>query len=217
MRKSLVLTALLVLSLSMLAAAADRPTMGPRLGLNVANFNGDDAEGLDPRVGACLGGFIEYPLTPIISLQGEVLYTMKGAMESSMGIDLVWKMNYVEVPLLARLNFPISGSIRPYLLAGPGIAFNTGAEWEVSGFGQSASMDIGDYVKGTDLGAVLGGGLSFPVGPYWMAAEVRYEFGMATIDEDLVPFLEEVSGEDLPMDELDLKNGTFSVVVGLAF
>jgi hypothetical protein len=215
MRRIFFLLAALMLCTAVQAGAADRPTVGPSLGLSIANFRGDDSEGLDSRIGVCLGGFIEYPITPIVSVQVEVLYAMKGATESGSGIDLTWSMDYIEVPVLVRLNMAPAGGVRPYLLAGPSIGLNVGAEWKVEGYGQSVALGIDDYVKGSDIGLIFGGGIGFPVGSRMLSLEGRYDMGFATIDDDLVRFLEEASGEDLGVDELDLKNGVFSLVVTL--
>ena len=93
--------------------------------------------------GISVGGFVEYPVTPMVSLLGEISYTMKGGkntctyeytepgmLANGVTFDETYKLNYIEVPMLLKINIPMSGNMMPYLLVGPGVAFNIGADYE---------------------------------------------------------------------------------------
>ena len=180
------------------AAICGETTIGVTGGVNIASLAGDDVEGWDSRTAAYFGGYIEYPFTPLFSLRPELLYTMKGGTTSEEDVDVTAKLDYVEIPVLFKVNVPMEGNIRPFAVVGPGIGFNTGATWEADGHEE----DIED-VKAMDIGLIFGGGVGFPVGGgrYTISLIVRYELGVTTIDDS--------------DEEADVKNRTISIGAGL--
>jgi hypothetical protein len=198
MKKTSVVFGLVILTIGAQVAMCGEISVGITGGLNIATVRGDDVENWDSRTAAFFGGFVEYPFTPVVSIQPELLYTMKGASQTDDGDKATAKLNYVEIPVLLRVNIPMEGNVRPFLVAGPGIGFKLSSKVEVN----SHEEDIED-VKGTDFGFIFGGGVSFPVGNYMMSVAARYELGLTSIDDS--------------EDEDDVKNSVISIGAGLGF
>jgi outer membrane immunogenic protein len=95
---------------------------GIKGGANIANVNGDFMEGLEDwksTIGFCGGIFLELNFGRVLTIQPEVLYTMKGANTG----DGKLKFDYIEIPVLLKLRIPIS-SVHPFVFAGPAFGFN---------------------------------------------------------------------------------------------
>jgi hypothetical protein len=156
----------------------------------------DDLEGtLKTKVGFVGGIFIAFNLSNSLSIQTEVLYTMKGATYEYTDIDETVEEtlygDYLEIPLLLKLKF-LSGGIQPFIFAGPYVGFKLSEKLE----GEDE-----DILKNNDYGAIFGGGLQ--LGSKFHV-DVRYSMGLEKII-------------DSGVDEIDFKNGVWSATVGFAF
>ena len=186
---------------------------GVKIGLNSAKLHGDDVEdfedmlgaGFDSKLGFCFGGFVTFSLHEMFAIQPEVLYTMKGAKmeESVMGETLyVWvNLNYLEIPVLAKLQIPTQGNIKPSIFVGPALGIKVSAKAKAEYAGETEEEDIED-MKSTDLGLVIGGGVDFGLGKGMITVDLRYTLGLATISE---------------WEDEDVKNGVFSLMIGYSF
>ena len=77
------------------------------------------------RTGLNVGGFATIPFSARFAFQPEVLYSPTGASEPEGEIESTIKLDYVNVPLLAKINLS-SGQNPVSLLVGPQIGFRTG-------------------------------------------------------------------------------------------
>jgi hypothetical protein len=171
-------------------AAAAGVKLGIKGGANIANVNGDFTETIadwKSSVGFCAGIFIELNFGRILTIQPEVLYTMKGADAGTGKL----KFDYIEIPILLKIRIP-TGSVHPFIFAGPAFGFNLKAVLD--------GIEISDMPK-ADYGAVLGGGLQLGRS---LHIDARYTMGLQKL---AIPDLETI----------DLKNGVLSVTLGLAF
>lgn len=147
---------------------------GLKAGLNLANFSGDDAEGTDMRIAYHIGGYLNIGFSEALSFQPELLYNSVGAKQSEGDEELVYKMNYVSVPLNLIYSF---GNFN--VQAGPQFSFLASAKGKVSSGDDSAEVDIKELFKGTDLGVNLGIGASFGK----IHASARYFLGLTDIPD----------------------------------
>jgi hypothetical protein len=176
---------------------------GIKGGANVANVNGNFADNVSnwkSRVGFCAGIFLELNLGRILTIQPEVLYTMKGANATLEDGDLTGtgklRFDYVEIPVLLKIRIP-TGPVHPFVFAGPAIGFDLKATFEdITG----SSSDV-EGVNKVDYSAVFGGGLQLGGAIH---IDVRYTLGLQKLE---VPDL----------GTIDLKNGVLSATLGLAF
>jgi hypothetical protein len=180
---------------------------GLKTGLNVATLYGDDIEESDARIGFCLGGFSSLNLAKNFALQGEVLYTQKGAYDEEyvLGelLKTTIKVDYLELPLLAKLVLPTGGGLVPSVYLGPAVAFEMGSSFEFELGGLKVEGDLTD-VKDVDIGLVLGTGLGFGPGPIGFLLDFRYTAGLVSIDD--------TPGEN----QTDLKNSVATLSVGVS-
>jgi len=177
-----------VLVLPQTAAADVR--FGIKGGANIANVNGNFSDALPDwksTVGFCAGIFLELNLGRVLTIQPEVLYTVKGADAGTGKL----KFDYIEIPVLLKLRIP-TGSLHPFIFAGPAFGFNLKAVLE--------GIEIND-MPASDYGAVLGGGLQLGRSIH---IDARYTMG-----------LQKLAIPDL--GTIDLKNGVLSATIGLAF
>jgi hypothetical protein len=177
---------------------------GVKAGLNIATIGGDHAnDDWKSRTAAAVGGYVIYPVTHSFSVQPELLYSMKGAVEEGTfggsRITATLKLDYLEIPVLGKLAIPLKDSdVTPVLFAGPSLAFKLSSKvqqkWE-----DEEWVDDFDDVKGSDVGFTIGGGVGIPVGMHRLEAELRYNFSLSSIDS---------SG-----DNLDIKNNVFMLML----
>ena len=209
------LSLLSFLALGLALPAAAQTTYGVRAGLNVSDYLGVDEDDVDagdlsPSLGFVGGVFAEVPLSPRLSLRPEVLYSQKGFSvsmsnvfeEGQLDFDFDVNVDYVEVPVLARIGVPLSPTLDAGLLLGPAVAFKV--RESLDGEGRLNGEIIDDLDFGTDgedafetvdLGLVLGAEVGS--GPFYV--DLRYTLGLLNVANDLG------EGEDTP------RNGVFSV------
>lgn len=155
-------------------------------GVNIATYGGDDGGDFDSRTGIIAGGSFAFNLSPMFSIQPELLYAMKGATGSDVDGSFTVKHDYVEIPLLARLRISTApgSTLRPSLFAGPalGIELSCDLEGEDAGTTVSASCsDFGIDTKTTDFGLVFGGELGLDRDGMRIGLEARYNLGLTSI------------------------------------
>ena len=187
-------TILVIGAFAVLLALPQSSAAGIKFGLkggaNIANVNGNWNDALGDwksTVGFCGGIFLELNFGRILTIQPEVLYTMKGADTGEGKL----KFDYLEIPVLLKLRIP-TGSIHPFVFAGPAFGFNLKAL--INGV-EISEMPPAEY------GAVIGGGLQLGRSIH---LDVRYTMGLAKLE---IP----------DIDTIDLKNGVLSATLGLTF
>jgi len=198
MKKLLVLAALLGLGSLALAQGL---SFGVKGGLNLSSANGKWAQGAESRSGIAAGGYLTLGLLPSIALQPEILYSQKGWKASGLASNIPWtgeyRVNYLEIPLLAKYTFGLL--VKPFVLAGPYFATRMGTTWKETEGGTTTTGSMDDYIKTTDLGFVLGAGVSTPVK---LSFEARYSNSFSTV-------YKEIGGVTH-----DWKNSNISIMIG---
>lgn len=194
------------------ALAAGPVTFGVKAGLDVANISNDAGFAFERKLGPAGGAFVNWAWSDRLSLAGEVLYVSKGyslgkadATDNSgttIGTyETLVLLDYVEVPLLARIGFPIEGPVRPAVFLGPAVAFKAREQLKLTGAVSSSAKT--DAFTSTDVGIAGGAELRFRTGPGWSLLEVRYTLGLRNI-------------ADTP-GAPDTKNRSLTVMAGYAF
>jgi hypothetical protein len=192
--------ALLGLAIAVPSAAQDGG-VGVKGGVNFANqaLTGTGAPSTSMRVAAVGGGFVTLPLAPWLALQCEGLYTMKGAKVSVSGINSTLQIDYLEVPLLARVRLG-SGHRHYYVAGGVAPAFRLRARSATTFSTSTEELDVADQVEPFDLGVAAGGGMQSGA----LVIDARYTFGLRDIDTDKT-------------DATRTKNRTVAVTAGFRF
>jgi hypothetical protein len=171
-------------------ASAQGIKLGVKGGVNIADVGGSDVSVLgttETKAGLIAGAFAEFMIGNMFAIQPEVLYSQKGTKVTEQGVEGKFKLDYVEVPLLLKVNIPIEGSkVHPHVYAGPAVALKASCKIEASGGGASASVDCEDAgaeITSTDFGVAFGGGVSVDVGGAEVGIDVRYTLGLRTVDD----------------------------------
>jgi hypothetical protein len=195
MRRTHALAAAAALTLGLAAQARAQVEVGVKAGLTFATISESNlSPNFGNKTGFAAGVHFGIPLGSNFMLQPEGLIIQQGASVSTTGGDGDIKLTYFQVPLNLRLNFG-SGSVRPFILAGPYAAFKLSCSID-----DVLSTDCDDIdVEGTDYGVDFGGGIRFSK----LFLEARYNLGLNDVSK-----LEE---------GFDSKQRVFVVMVGIAF
>ena len=165
-------------------------TIQPKVGVNIANIT--DADDADPRIGLAAGAEFEYGLTDNIGLSAGVLYSMQGVKTTIIDDDCTWKLDFLNVPILA--NFYVAKGFAVKLGVQPGFKLSSKAKFK--GSGGSKEVEVEDGVKSVDL--------SIPVGLSYqyqnIVFDARYNWGVTKI-----------------IDDVDSKHSVFQITVGYKF
>ncbi len=193
---------LVVLLLASGSAAAQGLQPGVKAGVNLAtvSLGGDEGSaGFDSRVGLVGGVFATWRPVSWLALQPEVLVTSKGAALDEDGLDARLVLDYLEVPLLARVSRRVSGAT-VYAAAGPAVAWLLRAKTRTAFSGSTEEIDLKDDVEPFDVGVAMGGGVE--IGAF--VIDGRYTLGLSDIDADR-------------SDAITIRNRAISVTAGFRF
>ncbi len=181
---------------------------GVKAGLDMSRFTGKDAKtafgkNLEYEPGATAGLFATYRFNNTFAVQPELLYSVRGSRWTSTDDTPAYKarIDYVEIPILAKAEFPTQGSFQPNLYIGPDFAFRVRARETIPG--QSSQVNIKSDVKSSDIGMALGAGTGYALSHGQITADARYILGFSKIDNT--------------QSNLAIHNGTFSFILGYSF
>lgn len=186
---AIILTLLLSTLFITTTANAQLLQFGVKGGLNMTDFSGVDYDS-DTRNGGHLGLSLTLnpPLLPL-GVESGLYYTQKGARfmgtDPELGeIEFTYKMDYLEVPVLAKLDILPAGPVRPHILAGPWIGFAVNAESELAIDNISATEDMSDFTRPVDMGLLFGVGSDLNIGIARLSLQLRYSLGLTPALED---------------------------------
>lgn len=165
----------LILSLGLLmsvatAASAQEIRFGVKAGANYSSVTADETDGIESKIGLQAGLLANFALSDLISIQPEVLYSQKG-LQSEADSDDKLKLNYIDVPLLVKVN---AGGL--FFEGGPQVGFLAGAKITDG----NEDRDIKDLYNTVDFGYVAGLGYQLESGPM---IGLRYNGGISNINE----------------------------------
>lgn len=194
-----------------------------RGGINLTDFIGGDASDTRQSQGLNLGLAMGLVRVDRVQLLAEVYYRQKGAFGSVRYIETLMLtaapdpghqeievgLDYVEIPLLARVNFGSSTSrFFPYVFGGPAFGWRLDCRVAFSGDGghttrcADVTQDFESTLRDYELGTVLGAGVDYalPHGVGALNLDARYTGGLSKIGEG--------------QDALDVRNQAFTVMLG---
>jgi hypothetical protein len=155
-------------------------TVGAKGGLNLANLTGEDVFHNASSAGFVGGVFARYGLSDKWSLQPEALFTMRGAEFSVDDIETEQQINYIEIPVLARIAWGGEAAFRPSLFAGPSVGFLL-----KNRIVDGAEIDLKDGSNDVDAGGIIGAALDYALGAGVLVLDARYEMGLVSWSPDL--------------------------------
>ncbi len=166
-----------------LSHAQDRDSrIGIKAGVNLSNLYSSDVDANNARVGFNAGIFTEIAVSDAFSIQPELLYYTKGnkmTYGNNGGVadvvgaegDVKFNLNYIELPILARISIADVISIH----IGPYISYLLGANVDADGTFSASPNDISkDQFNTIDYGVAAGVGVD--LGGFSLG--VRYDLGL---------------------------------------
>jgi hypothetical protein len=150
---------------------------GNRFGSVLADLSGDAVGTSDTEtIGMPMNLVLNLQFSPIVGIQAELLATGRGAdaFAAAAGTDLALvegrsAVRYLEIPLLFRLQLPVTSGPYAAALAGGSLAFRT----EEGG--------MADAFSDTDAGLVFGGELGYTSGGARAFIDARYSLGLSDV------------------------------------
>lgn len=189
--------------------------IGVKAGVNSSDIQSGQVGGNERRQAYVGGGFIEADFAGPFAVEAELLYSQKGD-ETTIGgagasqSRFKLKLNYIEVPVLVKLQGPLLGNAEANFYAGPTIAFKVGES--VEGLLPGTQLS-GTLAKPTDLGAALGVEFGFGLGEGRFIVDVRFTPGFTQIRDDAVL---QAGTDTFEIPDSDATNSVFSIMAGLS-
>ncbi|MEZ4386921.1 MAG: porin family protein [Candidatus Krumholzibacteriia bacterium] len=203
----------LVLALVVGQASAGTLGKGIKAGISYAKVTNDFAGDSDYDLGVAAGISLSYTLVPGLTLQPELLYVQQGGKYDTTIVDgggnvlgtgdFIWDLNYIQLPVLARLNLPVVGTLLPTIIAGPALSFMASSGYSMEQNGNTLGSGDLEDVKSTDLSLIVGLGFKVGAGPAGVTVDARYNIGSTNLND---------AGTDVT-----IKNRGFQVLAGFQF
>lgn len=173
----------------MVTAAEQERQLGAKVGpvFSTLAIEPADSEDYRMRAGVTGGAFAVLPLAPGLAIQFEGLFTQKGGKLDVPEIEETASilLDYVEFPVLLRVNAPRSGRLAFHAFAGPAAGFRASARRQFSlaggGFTSGVSEDISDEIRRFELSLVAGAGVD--ITPR-VVIDGRYSWGLTSVNRD---------------------------------
>lgn len=181
------ITIILFLSMSIDKSQAQERSFGIKggaAGYQLTSELGDFSSTSDRKIAFEAGIFGEFPINRLLAIQPEVVFVQKGGEETSqsLGSSSV-TLNYIDVPLLLKINAPVDGSLQPFIFGGP----YAGYLIEATSDSEGESQDLTELLNEIHYGLKVGVGVN--IGP--VLIDARYDMGVANLykeDEELDGF-----------------------------
>jgi hypothetical protein len=173
------------------AAVQAQVSAGVRVGANMATLSFDQSDfppelqfDLENMAGLTAGAFVTMPINALLGFQPEVLYSRQGAKMRQSGVTTEMTLDYIRVPLLARVR---TGSRSPVaILFGPSMGFKTRASLIEKGTTFDGSDIFDERTETFELG--LTAGAAMDAGR--LVLDARYTWGLTDIFKpvpDIIP------------------------------
>ena len=184
---------------------------GVKGGLSESKFTGKDATSIfgtqKYRASGAAGAFATYRINDLFAASLEPMWVERGSKydvtESDGTHTFSTRIDYIDVPLLAKLYIPTKSNFKPDIFAGPDVAFRLTAKAKETAPGFTQTTDIKNNIKSTDFGIAFGLGTSYDLSRGAVTLDARYYAGLTKIDNTV--------------SNATVRNGDFLVLVGYSF
>lgn len=164
--------------------------------MNTSKFSEENSENSESMICPCLGVETNLYQQGPVQFSSGLLYMRSGSgykfgenvgEGGSYSNESRVVLTYLSIPAEARYEFG-TGNVKPFVRGGGMLGFLLSAKSKnKTSFGgqeNKSESDIKNQKKSTNLGLILGGGLSFPLGKFRGLASVRYAIGLTNVMKD---------------------------------
>lgn len=175
------------------ATASAQATFGLKAGGSLTDFTGADVTGTSNKFGFHGGLVANLAFGDALSVQPEVLYSMKGA-ASSANTKVKTNLNYIDIPVLLQYN-----ADGLFFEAGPQLGILASAKLTDG----TTDIDVKSGLNTIDFGYAVGLGYKLETGPM---IGLRYNGGITSLDK-----------EESGTTAAKVRNSAFQLYVGYMF
>lgn len=150
--------------------------LGPKVGTTFSTISNLDATGVNTksRTGFQLGAVGEIGLTSMLSFETELTFISKGV-----ATDFnTTRVNYLSIPLLAKLSFKALGLSRVYATGGTYNNVRTNAKVVYNDFNEPLT----EHYTVLDWGLSVGAGAAYDTKYGLICLDLRYDLGIIDVD-----------------------------------
>jgi hypothetical protein len=162
--------------------------LGIKGGVSLASYKwSDDTSASNSLTSPVFGIFAAFNFSKTFAIQPEAYWLTLGGKEiDDSDVDIYeyrMLLNYIHVPILAKVRLMPNGKLTPILFAGPAVGFLMSAKQKfyINDVFED-DEDIKQYLKSTNFSAVFGAGLEVVMNKLMLALDVRYDMGLANIN-----------------------------------
>lgn len=156
-------------------------SLNPEVGASFSMF-GKDAAIQKNRTGFIGGLGITYSKSSFFALTGKVLYHQKGNTMDSANLERSLRLDYLEVPILARFFLIQEGRFRPNLFVGPTFSYLLYKSYETNDNGSLPPGTRKEDFNTFDFGVTGGIGLNYRITEsFRLLLDARYNYGISDI------------------------------------
>jgi hypothetical protein len=166
---------------------------GGKIGFGFANVS-NHPQKTENHTGYLVGGLCNYPKNDLLSFQIEVLLTGKGFTVPDTTVydtgnvflgrlDATWLLQYIEIPIVAKLSPIRTGKYRPYIIGGGFAGLLVHSKLRLKDNLLELDYDIKN-TNGLDVGGIGGAGIDMAAGRGWVFFEIRFEQGLISPIKD---------------------------------
>ncbi len=152
-------------------------SIGPEIGANVSKYNLDNTKYKPGFVG---GLFLTYSVENTHAFTGKLLFSQKG--NASTLNNQTETLNYIELPLIARIFFNREGKFRPNIFVGPSFGY-LASVYKRTGTSKSVKEEnYTDSFNTFDFGVTGGLGFNYQIANETrLLIDARYTHGLTDI------------------------------------
>ena len=153
---------LLIFTMTINTSYSQSIGLGIEGGVNIANISVTPDQTTSSRTGIIIGGIVDINISKNFTIAPGIRFNMKGFSTTVNGVTYTDKLNYLEIPALIKVKFPLT-EVKPYIIGGPVVGFRISANEEQSNGVNSQTVDASSAYESIDFGLIFGGGLDFKV------------------------------------------------------
>jgi hypothetical protein len=179
--------------------AREELKVGIKAGANYSNVYSENGDGFvaDGKVGFAGGVFVSIPLSQLVGIQPELIYSQKGFKTEGLVLDGKLTTSYLDLPI----HLQIKPSENVSILAGPQFSYLLNTKYEFSGFSAIDEEDFDDSNNRATLG--FSAGVDLIVENFLISARGSWDLSKVN--------------EDNSTSDINYKNQLFQLTLGYRF